>query len=666
MAGVLLPLTVLGGLAIIAVIVAVSLRMSGVWRPSPAVGPRGRDKRRPKSKGSRRLFSRRRRRVLRRGLALAGLLVLVGIIYEGATLAIASNRLLEGSTILAESRKALGDDPVNWTEPRIASARELQRVAAEKLNGADADFSHDLLLRALSKVPWARDQARAVVDLAHLASAAAGADKDLLAVADAVLELRTSKLTAGPRVLRLIERTGPPAEHASATLEGPTAQVRADLSKPVVSQLRNRGNAALAALEPLAARARVLAAAGKFAPHALGSESPQTYLVLLPNPSELRPAGGFSGAIGTVTMTDGAPSAISVKNQELYNPLITKKVDPPYPLSRYLKFFKNSLELGDAGWDPDFPSTAKVSEEIFASVSDRKAALPVEGTISIDPYAIAALLEVTGPVDAAQYGQFDSANFFTKLNFIVNVSDAPGAGKGALGPISEAVLRKILEAPAALWPRMMEVAEKQALGRHVQAAVHDPGLAGAIGQVHYDGAIVETQGDYLMVTDANVGITKGDVFVKKSMAVKSDVLTEGIVHHELTLRYAMPLPQDDTDRKLNPGDGSYRDYVRFYLPEAASVAGFKIVGNGQGGLDKISVEHGRQVVGIYFRLARGQDTELQLQYEVPRNPDDGYQLYLQKQAGEANLPTELTVSYPGGLRRQRTDLAADMTYSVAW
>jgi len=45
---------------------------------------------------------------------------------------------------------------------------------------------------------------------------------------------------------------------------------------------------------------------------------------------------------------------------------------------------------------------------------------------------------------------------------------------------------------------------------------------------------------------------------------------------------------------LDPGDGSYRDYVRFYLPKTATVAGFNYsidVGAGSGGLDNVAVAH---------------------------------------------------------------------------
>jgi hypothetical protein len=432
------------------------------------------------------------------------------------------------------------------------------------------------------------------------------------------------------------------------------------LIAPLASIVRD----AVDALQPVATLAQAGAVAGQYAPNALGANRAQTYLVMLANPSEMRPAGGFSGAIGTLVMDKGVPAKIDIKSQDAYNPLI-KSVPVPYPMARYLRFYKNSLELGDSGWDTDFPTSAALSEQIFVSATHQ----PLDGTISIDPYAIAALLEVTGPVDVAGYGTFTSQTFFPELNFIVNVSTAPNAGKQALGPIADVVLNKVLSQPAAAWPRLFQVFEEQAASRHVQALFHDRNLAAAAKTAHFDGALVDPGKDYLMVADANVGATKGDYYTRKSLEVKAEVPSSGLVKHELTARYELPQPANDADRALNPGDGSYRDYVRFYLPEAAALASAEVTQDGragEGGLDSISFDHGREVVAVFFRLPRGHSVVVSLVYEVPVPVDHRYELYLQKQAGIPQLPTRVLLSYPGGESQQVVSMTHDTDVTVQW
>lgn len=611
------------------------------------------------------MHARRRRRRIRIGMGvLVGGLV-IGAALEAVTLAVSVSDLSRGVTELTDANTALGTNPAAWTTDRIASAGGLNTEAKALITRADRRIRHDPLLSLLRHLPLVGEQVSAVVDLSDTAAQGTAAFDDALTIANAVNQSGTSTDAPGTRLLRLISQAAGPWTDADARLSPALDRLRQDLTHHLLSPLASRAQRAVTILQPIAAIAKVGAVAAKYGPAAMGADRPQNYLVLLSNPSELRPAGGFNGSIGWVTVDKGAPVSIEVKPQEFFNPLIKEHVDVPYPMGRYLTFLKSSLEIGDAGWDPDFPTTARLSESLYTAATKR---LP-DNTISIDPYALAAMLRVTGPVDVPGYGTFDSDNFFAKLNFIVNASTAPGSGKGALTPIGQAVLHQVLTAPASLWLRLFLVFEQQAEGKHIQAYFHDPHLAAAAAQVGYDGHVRTDGQDYLMVSDANVGVSKGDYYAHKSMQVSAEVSPAGLVRHEVRIRYQMPAPVDAVDTALNPGDGSYRDYVRFYLPETATVAGFNATldaGQVSGALDAISFAHGRQVVGAFFRVPRGHEMVLTLTYEVPTGSTSDYQLMLQKQAGTPGLPTTVLISYPGGMSEQRTDLSTDTRVRVAW
>ena len=113
-----------------------------------------------------------------------------------------------------------------------------------------------------------------------------------------------------------------------------------------------------------------------------------------------------------------------------------------------------------------------------------------------------------------------------------------------------------------------------------------------------------------MVVDANVGATKGDLYANKSMSVRSEVYADGLSRHLVTIDYSLPAFNDDLARALNPGDGSYRDYLRFYLPEHAAVAGVKAALDSQPSVAapvNVTQEHGRAVVGVFLILGLGVD-----------------------------------------------------------
>jgi hypothetical protein len=409
-------------------------------------------------------------------------------------------------------------------------------------------------------------------------------------------------------------------------------------------------------MAPAQAQATVAVAAAKVAPAAMAENTSKNYLLLFYNPAELRGAGGFSGAVGVVSITDGSPHDLQIKNHDTFNPLIKKPLNVPYPLDRYLTFYNDKLELGDAGWDPDFPTSARASEALYNSATGTD----LDGAVAFDPYAVQAMLGVIGPVDVPQYGRFNNRDFFSRLDQIVNASPA---GKGALAPIAQVVVQKVLDAPVADWPRLLVAFQRMATQRHVQLYMHDDVLRTAAQQAHYDGSILDAPADYLLVADSNVGATKGDYFVKKSVDLKVQVSPEGVARHALTLTYDMPAPTDAVDRALNPGDGSYRDYLRIYLPTTANMASFSYTLDGQpgnGALDATAFDHDKRVFGIFLKVPRGHRGVVTFAYESAEDSSAPYQLYVQKQAGTPGTPWSVLVSRPGRIGHRSTVLDHDV------
>jgi hypothetical protein len=608
-----------------------------------------------------------RRRRIAIGLGAAGFLLLLALAVELVRVTPMLKELSAGEQTLRDASTALGRSPGDWTAVRIASAQPLQVEALQQISAGQHRLERDPVLTVASHIPIAGDQVRGLVDVANAGISAAQAFADVIAVARSYDAARSDPAPPGDRLLHLIGSSSGPLSDAHSRLQPALKALYADLDRPLLPPVAGKVRNAVSSLEPVDSMAAAGAAAGKYAPDAIGASGPRTYLLLLANPAELRPAGGFVGAVGTLTFNHGSASAITVVDQRAIDQSMQQHFEPPPIASRYLTFFRNSLEIGDAGWDPDFPATARLSEQMYGSATGRQ----VDGTISIDPYALSALLAVTGAVDVPGYGNFDAANLFPKLDFIVNVSTAPGAGKGALSPIARAVLEKILTQPVSSWPRLLSALQRQASGRHLQLFLHDQRLATATAEFHSDGAVLGGGEDYLMVVDANVGVTKGDYYLRKSMTVKAELPSGGVSRHEVTLDYSLPLPVDATDSALNPGSGEYHDYLRFYLPETATLSGLRFTEDGQpssdgGAAEPVRFEHGRQVVGTFFRLPRGHRVQLRLAYRVPLLPQNSFDLLIQKQAGTPARPTTVSVSYPGGQASRQADLAEDISFHAAW
>jgi hypothetical protein len=303
---------------------------------------------------------------------------------------------------------------------------------------------------------------------------------------------------------------------------------------------------------------------------------------------------------------------------------------------------------------------------------------PLDGTISVDPYFIASLLKVTGPVDVPGYGSFDSDNLFLRINVLANLETGPRGGKKSLPLIATVILSKILAQPPSRWAQFAASLQYGVSERHLQVSVHDAAQETLLQALRADGSLqnLPLTDDYLMVAEANVAGTKADFYLKRSMSVKVEIYPSGLNRHEVDIHYEYPPPLNATDDGLNKSfvnfTSLYRDYVRFYLPLTTTLAniGFLIDGKPApaygGGLKEQGQEGSHQVYGTFFTLPRGHSADVIIYYEVGLPADPPFHMYIQKQAGLMNLPTMLTVSYPGGIASKKTDLATDTTPTIPW
>jgi hypothetical protein len=593
--------------------------------------------------------------------------LLIASAIEVMSLGLALRDSEKGASILTDAARGLGTSPGQWSAARVADAANRRSDAGQLLQPGRSRLKGDPVLRLIATLPRVGGQVQALYDLADAADTSSAVLGDYLDMARKYEALRGEQGPPGPKLTRLLRDWLPPLSDADSRLPTQVANLRRDKTNWLLPPLRDRVERALGVLGPATDQTAAAAAAARLVPAAIGADRPQRYLLLFANPAEVRPAGGFVGAVGSLTLANGSPQNLDIRAEEAYTPLFKQRFDPPYPLPRFFDYKKVPFEIGEAEWDPNFAASAKLSEAMFKSATSAD----VDGTISLDPYAIEALLGVTGPVDVAGYGSFNKDNFFAEIDYIVNVKTGPGSGKAALPVIAKVILQRVLDQPIGNWPKLVSAVQEQARGRHIQLQFHSTDLASATAAAGYDGAILAKGSDYVMVVDGNVGASKSDFYMTKSMDIKAEVPASGLSRHQLTLQYKLPLPVDDVDRALNPVDqGAYADYVRVYLPELASAVSVKYSqddGPGFGGYDRTELVNGKQVVSAFFRLPRGHQGTLQIDYVVPLDVRNRtFDLFIQKQAGIPDRPTTLELSFPGGQATRRSDLSTDADFQVSW
>ena len=597
---------------------------------------------------------------------------------ESVQLYLAISDLRTGVRELQGSLTDLGSKPGEWTAARVDIASQREGEARVRLQRSDRRLRTDLLLRVLAKFPYSKDQVTTTLDLSAAVDAAARADGDLIDVARIyVSRPQSGNAAPGAAIVALLEAAAGPLSDADARLTSAGDLLDRDSRLQLLEPLRVEVNQARSRLGPARESAHSGSEFARLLPGVMGASGTKTYLVLFANPSELRPTGGFAGEVGTVTFDGGNLVKIDLRNQAEVSSAYKDKFPPPVQEAKYLSFLNGQLEIGDAGWDPNFPTSARLQERMYKSATG----VQVDGTISIDPILISELLRVTGPVDVPKYGSFDADNVYLRINVVVNVPPAkgqPSGGKEALPEIATAIIAKIFAQPSSRWPDLATKMIEGAQERHLQISVNDAALEAVLHDQQFDGSLVSTPltQDYILIAEANVAATKADYYIKRSVDVKVEIYPSGLNRHAIDIHYEYPPARDATDRILNvfPTNPTslYRDYVRFYLPLTATLGNIGYLEDGKpapaygGGLQEQGIEANRQVFGTFFILHRGHTADLIIYYEVGLPADPPYQLYVQKQAGIPELAIRLTVSYPGGIATRNETIVKDENFTIAW
>jgi len=166
----------------------------------------------------------------------------------------------------------------------------------------------------------------------------------------------------------------------------------------------------MAAIRDTIETLRTVLQAALLAPQALGSPTPQRYLLLAQKSDELRPTGGFIGNVAFVTLADGEPRDLTYLRSYLIEDPTRPRIPAPPPFRHYQGM--RDWNLRDANWHPDFRSSA---DEIvrFLALND---VAPVDGLLAFDQQALGILLAAIGPVEVPGHDvRVTTANAYTVL-----------------------------------------------------------------------------------------------------------------------------------------------------------------------------------------------------------------------------------------------------------
>ncbi len=316
------------------------------------------------------------------------------------------------------------------------------------------------------------------------------------------------------------------------------------------------------------------------APALLGADGPQRYLLQFATPGESRAAGGYVGTYGVMVTDDGELDlALTGSTEDINVPSDQPPrnfVPPPGWDERYSTFHVDRFP-GNVTADPDWPTDAGVARQIYAqvpSVGD------VQGALYADPTALAALLELTGPVTVPGLDTpLDTTNveqYLLVQQYVLNDSDDEAtniARRQVLGNVTEAVFDALTTRELPSLRAMLDVLGPAVAGGHLKLSVFDERAESLLDEVGLSGAWAPTQGaDYLSVRSTDLFANKIDSFVNRSISVHAvpDETTGSVSSTvAVTLTNTAPdygLPWYVIGNYADFPGGTARDAVALYSP----------------------------------------------------------------------------------------------------
>jgi hypothetical protein len=600
-------------------------------------------------------------------LAAVGLIaVVVDVVVEYVP---AVRAVLRARTDLEQAQTLLRTDVGHLDAARVAQAQQLLAAAQGELGGSSQAVDDGLLARVADHIPWVGRQIDAVRALRHTAGAADTLGLDLVPVVSELLpqgdDARTTTLT----------RLATAAHDQSAAIARLPAEVAALSSAaatvPGGGLLGPLGDARAVVQSDVPAIVDAVGGAVPFLDAVPTAAGPGThvYLILVANPGEERPGGGFIGAVGEVDITNGAVVNRTFRDSAFSDGLV-RDIPAPQPLDAYL-FRGIPWTLSDANWSADFPTSAAQ----VATFYQRATGVHADGEVEVDPIAFGYLLQVLGPVQVAPYPQVITAdNALREINYITNKARPGDPGKAFLPPFGAAVLDRVLHAPITQMPELVAGLRTAVSEKHVVLHFDNGVLQAIVDANGAGGEVAAPLSDSVFVADANVGAGKGDLFTMRHYDLTATVDALGEVHDHLTLTYSCPVLQDAADRSLVQGSGgAYRDYIRVYLPAPAHLASMSVTSGGSTRAvspERTTLELDRLAVAYLLEVPAGQTMTLAIDYDggfadVTRDPIS-YTVGWEKQVSALPWEVSVTVNLPdGGSRHWSSALGFDLRFSTS-
>src|SRR3989344_766419 len=234
--------------------------------------------------------------------------------------------------------------------------------------------------------------------------------------------------------------------------------------------------------------------------------------------------------------------------------------------------------------------------------------------------------------------------------------------KDLIGELMYAILNKAFSSsPMLYWGPLFQTMLTQMSEKHILFYMYDKEAQAGLEAFNAAGRIVDFDGDYLHINQANLGGAKSNMFVSEEVTENYEVAGDGAITKTLTVDYKNPFPPSDCN--LERGNlclnAVLRDWVRIYVPKGSTLV------DSQGSEVKMKTydELGKTVFEGFLTVRPKGIAKLTVTYKLPFKlaENSNLPLLIQKQPGLPAQPHKISL---GGKTIEEFSLASDKTLNL--
>jgi hypothetical protein len=380
-----------------------------------------------------------------------------------------------------------------------------------------------------------------------------------------------------------IAALGPPLRKVTAALDDAQAETDSLSTAWLLPPIHQRFDQLQREVRAARDQTATAMAAVAVAPALLGAEGPRHYFIAFTTPAESRGLGGFMGNWAELTADRGKLELTRTGRSLDLAPEpgdASRTIQAPSDyLTRYGPLHPET-EVRDVTMSPDFPSVAQAVESIYPQT---RGGGPLDGVIAIDPYALASMLKITGPISVAGVPEIltadNAADYLLRRQYLAfgQTSDRVDA----LDDVAHQTFEQFIHTNPLHPSELASVLGPMVTERRLLASALRPDEEEFIKRLGLGGAFPSRgKGDFFGLVTQNAGNNKIDVFLSRQIDYQAtfDPATGAVeTTATIVLRNDAPstgLPENVIANRASSGQpkGANWMWFNFYSPHSLQSA----------------------------------------------------------------------------------------------